>query len=95
MMIGRRKPKYSEKTCPKTALSTTDPTCCPDANPGPHGRKPATNGLSYGTAKPRGNLYTELSAALAEFHLRSCFEESMKGNDLIYIHESGKLLTHT
>jgi hypothetical protein len=23
---------------------------CPDANPGPHGGKPATNPLSYGTA---------------------------------------------
>jgi hypothetical protein len=29
----RGKPKYSEKTCPNVALSTTNPTCCPDANP--------------------------------------------------------------
>jgi hypothetical protein len=43
------KPKYSEKTCPSAALSTTNPTCCPDANRGRHGRKPATNRVSYGT----------------------------------------------
>jgi hypothetical protein len=49
-IIGRRKPKYSKKTCPSTALSTTNPTCCPDANPGCHGGKPATNRLSYGRA---------------------------------------------
>jgi hypothetical protein len=30
-MIGRGKSKYSEKTCPSAALSTTSPTCCPDA----------------------------------------------------------------
>jgi hypothetical protein len=44
------KPKYSEETCPSAALSTTSPTCCPDANPDRHGGKPATNRLSYGTA---------------------------------------------
>jgi hypothetical protein len=44
------KPKYSEKTCPSAALSTTNPTCCPDANLGRRGGKPATNRLSYGTA---------------------------------------------
>jgi hypothetical protein len=44
------KPKYSEKTCPSAALSTTNPTCCPEANPGRRGGKPATNRLSYGTA---------------------------------------------
>jgi hypothetical protein len=43
-------PKYSEKTCPSGALSTTNPTCCPEANPGRRGGKPATNRLSYGTA---------------------------------------------
>jgi hypothetical protein len=31
------KPKYSEKTCPSAALSTTNPTCCPYANPGRRG----------------------------------------------------------
>jgi hypothetical protein len=49
-MIGRGKPKYLEKTCPNAALSTTNPTSCPDANPGRRGGKPATNHLSYGTA---------------------------------------------
>jgi hypothetical protein len=44
------KPKYSEKTCPSAALSTTNPTCCPDANPGRRDGKPATNRLRYGTA---------------------------------------------
>jgi hypothetical protein len=44
------KPKYSEKSCPSAALSTTNPTCCPDANPGRRGGKPASNSLSYGTA---------------------------------------------
>jgi hypothetical protein len=44
------KPKYSEKTYHSAALSTTNPTCCPDANPGRRSGKPATNRLSYGTA---------------------------------------------
>jgi hypothetical protein len=38
------------ETCPSAALSTTKPTCCPDAKPDRRGRKPATNRLSYGTA---------------------------------------------
>jgi hypothetical protein len=44
------KSMYSEKTCPNAALSTTNPTFCPDANPGRRGGKPVTNRLSYGTA---------------------------------------------
>jgi hypothetical protein len=44
------KPKYSEKTCPSAALSTTNPTCFSDANPGRRGGKPASNRLSCGTA---------------------------------------------
>jgi hypothetical protein len=44
------KPKYSEKTCPNAALSNTNPTYCPDANPCRRGGKPATNRLSYGMA---------------------------------------------
>jgi hypothetical protein len=44
------KPKYSEKTWPSAALSTTYPTCCPYANPGRRGGKPVSNRLSYGTA---------------------------------------------
>jgi hypothetical protein len=35
---------------PSAALSNTNPTCCPDANLGRRGGKPATNPLSYGTA---------------------------------------------
>jgi hypothetical protein len=45
--------KYSEKTCPDATLSTANPTCCPDANPGRRGGKPLTNRLSYGTAAPK------------------------------------------
>jgi hypothetical protein len=37
------------KTCPSAALSTTNPTSYPEANPGSRGGKPATNRLSYGT----------------------------------------------
>jgi hypothetical protein len=45
------KPKYSEKTCPSTTLSTTDPTSSElGSNPGRRGEKPATNRLSYGAA---------------------------------------------
>jgi hypothetical protein len=39
MMIGRGKPKYSQKACPSGALSTTNTTCCPDANPVRRGGK--------------------------------------------------------
>jgi hypothetical protein len=45
-------PKYSEETCPRAALSTTNRTCCPDEKPGRHGGKPAINRLSYVTALP-------------------------------------------
>jgi hypothetical protein len=43
-------PKYSERTCPSATSSTTNPTCCPNANPGRRGGKPATNHLNYGMA---------------------------------------------
>jgi hypothetical protein len=49
-MIGRRNRSTLTKTCPTAALSTTNPTCCPDANPGRRSGKPATNRSSYGTA---------------------------------------------
>jgi hypothetical protein len=39
-----------KKTCPSAALSTTNRTCCPEANPGRRGAKPATNRFTYGTA---------------------------------------------
>jgi hypothetical protein len=56
----------SEKTCPSAALSTTNPTCCPDANPG-RGGKPATNRLSYGTAKLTS--YLHLVPRIAELRI--------------------------
>jgi hypothetical protein len=48
------KPQYSEKTCPITTLSTTNPTWLdPGLNPDRRGGKPATNRLSCGAAKSR------------------------------------------
>jgi hypothetical protein len=35
---------------PSAALSTANPTCCPELNPRRRDGKPATNRLSYGTA---------------------------------------------
>jgi hypothetical protein len=53
------KPKFSEKTCPSAALSTTNPTWPdPGANPGHRGGKPATNRLSYGAAFLPFNILT-------------------------------------
>jgi hypothetical protein len=41
------KPKYSEKTCPSAALSTTNPTLLDQgSNPGRRDGKPAINRLS-------------------------------------------------
>jgi hypothetical protein len=52
MKIVQGKPKYSEKTCPSTTLSTTNPTWLdPDSNLGLRDAKPATNRLSYGAAQ--------------------------------------------
>jgi hypothetical protein len=48
-MIGRGNRSTRKITCPSAALSTTNPTCYPDANPGRRGGKPPTNPLSYGT----------------------------------------------
>jgi hypothetical protein len=48
-------------------LSTTNPTCSPDANSGRHGRKPATNRLSSGMA---GNDYNLSGVRLSLFVLR-------------------------
>jgi hypothetical protein len=62
------KPKYSEKSCPSAALSTTNPTCCPDVNPGRRGGKPATNRLSYGTASaPWSNSYPPVKATVDHY----------------------------
>jgi hypothetical protein len=33
-MVGKGNLKYSEKTCPIAALSTTKTTCCPGCEPG-------------------------------------------------------------
>jgi hypothetical protein len=45
------KPKYSEKTCPSSTLSTTNPTRpYPGSNPVHRVEKPATNRQNYGTA---------------------------------------------
>jgi hypothetical protein len=49
-IIGREMRSTRRKTCLSAALCTTNPTCCPDANRGRSGGKPATNRLSYGTA---------------------------------------------
>jgi hypothetical protein len=45
-----RETEVLEGNLSQCRLSTTHPTCCPDANPGRRGGKPATNRLSYGTA---------------------------------------------
>jgi hypothetical protein len=50
-MIGRGNRSTRRNLPPNVPLSTTNPKCCPDANPGRRGGKPATNRLSYGTAK--------------------------------------------
>jgi hypothetical protein len=49
-MIVRGNRSTRRKPCPSATLSTTNPTCCPEANPGRCGGKPATNRFSYGTA---------------------------------------------
>jgi hypothetical protein len=50
-MLGKRN-KYSDKTCANDTFSTTDPTWADlGSNPGRRGGKPATNRLSYGTAR--------------------------------------------
>jgi hypothetical protein len=62
--LAGAKPKYSEKTYPNAALSTTNPTCCPYANPGRRGGKPATN--RYGTAWSRVFLLNDSSSGSQE-----------------------------
>jgi hypothetical protein len=51
---------YSEETCPSTALSTTNPTCSSDANPGRRGDKPASNRLSHGAASGKWSVNFKL-----------------------------------
>jgi hypothetical protein len=50
-IIGRGNRSTRRKPASNDALSTTNPTCSPDANPGRRGGKPVTNLLSYGMAK--------------------------------------------
>jgi hypothetical protein len=59
---------YSEKTCPNAALSTTNPTCCPDANPGRRGGKPPINRLSYGMAE-LGPYFSSNLVQVVPFHM--------------------------
>jgi hypothetical protein len=49
-MIVRGNRSTRRKPAPVPLCPPQNPTCCPDANPGRRGGKPATNGLSYGTA---------------------------------------------
>jgi hypothetical protein len=54
------KPKCSEKTCPSTTLSTTNPTWpYLGWNPGRRAGKAATNRLSYGTAFSQVDVFQE------------------------------------
>jgi hypothetical protein len=41
-MIGRRNEVLRKEPTPSAALSTTNPTCCPDANPPRRGGNPRT-----------------------------------------------------
>jgi hypothetical protein len=49
-IIGRGNRNTRRKPAPVPLSKPQTPTCCPDANPGRRGGKPATNRLSYGTA---------------------------------------------
>jgi hypothetical protein len=51
MMIGRRNRSTRTKLAPVPLCLPQIPHAYPDANPGRRGGKPATNLLSYGTAK--------------------------------------------
>jgi hypothetical protein len=76
MVNSQGKPKYSEKTWPSATLSTTNPTCCPDANPARRGGKPATNRLSNGTTL----LYLAYSLTLKREAI--CSSETLSSNGL-------------
>jgi hypothetical protein len=49
LKIGRGNRSTRRKPAPVPLCSTTNPTWCPDANPGRRCVKPATNRLSFGT----------------------------------------------
>jgi hypothetical protein len=52
-MIGRETEVLGENL-PQCRFIHHKTTCCPDANPGCRGGKPATNRLNYGTAFESG-----------------------------------------
>jgi hypothetical protein len=49
-MIGRENRSTRRKPAQMPLCPPQTPSCCPDANPGRRGWKPATNRLSYGTS---------------------------------------------
>jgi hypothetical protein len=51
MIIGRGNRGTRRKRAPVPLVNHKHHMLCPDANPGRRGGKPATNRLSYGTAK--------------------------------------------
>jgi hypothetical protein len=64
----KRKPKYSEETCPSATLSTANPTRLdPVLNPFRRCGKPATNRLSYGAASPSWSLTSDIPVLLLYF----------------------------
>jgi hypothetical protein len=66
------KPKYSEKTCPSSTLSTTNPTWSDLGwNPGRRGGKPATNRLSYDTASKKALKVCQRNLVLG-VHIKTC-----------------------
>jgi hypothetical protein len=83
-------PKYSEKTCHSAALSTTNPSCCPNMNRGRRGGKPASNRLSYGTAKHTENYTHHLlshkrnSSIIPQTFVNPGHLTSISGTDRLY-----------
>jgi hypothetical protein len=69
----QRKPKYSEKTCPSAALSTTNPTWCLDANPGCSGGKPASNRWATARLKMGISFVNERNNSITHIILTTCF----------------------
>jgi hypothetical protein len=84
------KPKYSEKTSPKTALSPTDPTWFEQgSSPSRRGGKPATNCLSYGTA-------VSVSMSKVAFRFDDSFSVSCRTMVLVPLLRKGRaVIYHT
>jgi hypothetical protein len=70
-IIGRGNRSTRRKPTPAPLCPLQTPTCCPDANPGRHGGKPATNRLSYGTAMQHLFMSISLECALSYCKFRS------------------------